>query len=405
MYIRQDRLGAPSPGDTLPYVEALEATEKGQREEMERHCKGVNVLEWLERNGPRSLREYIAQLERRLAATPRLVEGHQKLRRLLDDLSRELRAGRRPPPGFRDSIRAIFIDYPELQLFPFPAGYRIQSVNEEVAQVRCKLSRARLNFLIWNRTGRPPKGAGFIRLGEPPSPAERILTRAFDKQTTNRPLSLWTIIGFRPKDAALSRAQLSEIDLIAGGIARNPRTRSGMPVLTIRGGFTRGENANVGNSRAAAVREALKIALQRMDPNLIMSVGLDLAQTVETSQPEVSISMRELIAPQPQLRISPDSPLVQPPTPLAPTGTPLPPGPPAAPSRGRSVHDQFRSRVDSVLRKFGVKNPAVREAIANSAVFQTEEALRAAVAQAGVSSDVQRAIVESIRALSRERPR
>ncbi|MFN0172611.1 MAG: hypothetical protein ACKV22_40040 [Bryobacteraceae bacterium] len=415
MYIRQHSLGAPrSHPFRLPNVEALDA----KRAEMERNCQGVTVVEWLQKDGPKSLREHIDQLERRLIATPRLVEGHEKRRRVRGEFNKELEKLRRDPllrndPFARsalrrrimDSERDVVTEYPELAMFRFPKGYVVRSAADELAKVRCQLSRARLNFLTWDLTKQRPQGVGFLRLGETPSPLERSLTRAFDRQLPNRPLSLWTIRGFQPNAAALGAAQLSEIELIAGGIARNPRTKSGMPVMTITGGFTRGENANVGNSRAAAVREALKKALQRLDPNLLMSVGLDIAEAVETSQPEVSISLRELIPPPPNLRISPQSPLVQP-NPLAPRGTPLPPAPPAARSpSGRSVEDLFRTRVEGILRRFGVKNPAVRKAIADSAVYQTEEALRAAVGQAEVSGEIREAIVESIRALGRGRPR
>jgi hypothetical protein len=347
-------------------------------------CKGVRVLEWLEKDGASSLREYIAQLERRLTATPRLVEGHKLLRRL--------KAMRLPRDKFEKAQRGILTAFPEMRLYYFPPGYNVRSVAEELAQVRCKLSRARLNFQIWHRTGRPPRGAGFVRLCSAPP-------------VTNRPLTLWTIRGFPPNDATLNQSQLAEIGLIARGLARNPRTRSGMPILTIRGGFAPGENASVGDARAIAVKGALTEALKRIDLSLLGSVGFNL--TAEAWCSEVSISLRERIAPPPdlRLRVPLDHPLVQPRNRLAPAGTPLPPLPRAGPSSGRSVQDQFRNQVDSILRKYGVTNEAVRRAIADSAVFQSEEALRAAIGTAGVGSDTKQAIFDSIRALSQGRPR
>lgn len=373
MYLRQHTLGAPSP------VEAPEATEKVQREEMERDCRDITVLEWLERDGPGSLREYIAHLERRLAATPRLVAGHEQLRKL--------KAMRLPRDKFEKARRGILTAFPEMKLYTFPRGYNVRSVEEERAQVRCKLSRARLNFQIWNRTGRPPKGAGFVRLCSTPP---------------GRPLTFWTIRGFAPNGTALSQSQLAEIGLIAGALARNPRTRSGMPVLTITGRFAPGENPRVGDGRAIVVRNALADALKRIDQSLLQYLSFNLAAEAWCS--EVAISMRERNAPpspRPNLRISPHSPLVQPRNPLAPTGIPLPSGPASKSPSGRSVQDIFREKIDGILRKHGVESEAARKAIADTVMFQGEQAIRSVVGRAGISFRAQQSILEEILALRR----
>jgi len=266
MYLRQRTLGAPASP-----VEAPEAMEKVQRKEMERDCKDVYVLDWLERDGSGSLREYIAHLERRLTATPRLVAGHAQLSKL--------KAMRLPPDKFEKARRGILTAFPEMKVYTFPHGYNVRSVEEELAQVRCKLSRARLNFQIWNRTGRRPKGAGFVRLCSTPP---------------GRPLTFWTFSGFALNDTALSQSQLSEIGLIARALASNPRTRSGMPMLTITGRFAPGENPRVGDGRAIAVRNALADALKRIDQSLLLYVGFNLAAEAWCS--EVAISMRERVA-------------------------------------------------------------------------------------------------------------
>lgn len=371
MYLRQHTLGAPSP------VEAPEATEKVQREEMERDCKDINVIEWLERDGSGSLREYIAHLERRLAATPRLVAGHEQLRKL--------KAMRLPRDKFEKARRGILTAFPAMKLYTFPRGYNVRSVKEELAQVLCKLSRARLNFQIWNRTGRRPKDAGFVRLCSAPP---------------GRPLTLWTIRRFAPNDTALSQSQLAEIGLIAGALARNPRTRSGMPVLTITGRFAPGENPRVGDGRAIAVRNALADALKRIDQDLLQYLRFNLA--AEAWCGEVAISMRERnvpLSPPPNFRISPDSPLVQPRNPLAPTGTPLPSGPASKSPSGRSVQDIFREKVDGILRKHGVESGAARKAIADTVMFQGEQAIRSVIGRAGISFRAQQSILEEILAL------
>ena len=203
MYLREDYLPFPAPGE-MPYSEQEEVTENAQRRQMQRDCKDVPVLEWLEKDGPASLREYIAQLEARLSATPRLVEGHKLLAKL--------KAKGLNKRQFDEALHALLKRYPEMNAFYFPPEYVVQSVEKELAQVRCKLSRARLNFQIWHRTGTPPRDAGFIRLCTPP-PRPR------------GPLIFWTIGGFAPNHEKLNKSQLAEIDLIAKGLAKNPRTR------------------------------------------------------------------------------------------------------------------------------------------------------------------------------------
>src|SRR5262249_50853168 len=135
---------------------------------------------------------------------------------------------------FEADKRKILADFPEIERFYFPPDYVVRSVDQELAQVRCKLSRGRLNFQMWNRTGHAPPQAGCVKLCSPPP---------------GGPLIFWRF-AFAANDARLNQSQLSEIELMAGGFAKNPRTRKGLPLLTITGEFAPGENPSVGDARA-----------------------------------------------------------------------------------------------------------------------------------------------------------
>ncbi len=155
------------PGSsTLPYREALEETERKQREAYERDCANVHVLETLERQYL-SPRERVELLERKLAAMPRIVQGHK----LIKDLRTKRLTGKLSDAQFRAAIQGVLHAFPEVSRFPFPSGYAIGSAADEVARARCQLSRARWEFLVWNRTGRIP-GRLTTRLGETIKPRD-----------------------------------------------------------------------------------------------------------------------------------------------------------------------------------------------------------------------------------------
>jgi hypothetical protein len=142
---------APPGAGTLPYREALEETERRQREEYLRDCANVTVLQTLERTH-RTPGERVRHLEAKLTAMPKLVRGHQ----LLKELRTKLITGRFTPQQFRAGVRSLLHAIPELAQFPFPQGYAVGSLADETARTRCELSRARYEFLVWNRTGRIP---------------------------------------------------------------------------------------------------------------------------------------------------------------------------------------------------------------------------------------------------------
>jgi len=156
--------GSSTTSGTLPYREALEETERKQREEYERDCANIRMLKTLERQSL-SPGERVRMLERKLAAMPRIVQGYK----LIEDLRWRRLTGKLSDAQFRAAIQGVLHAFPEVAQFPFPPGYAVESVADEVARVRCQLSRARWEFLVWNRTGRIP-GRLTPGLGRVPDP-------------------------------------------------------------------------------------------------------------------------------------------------------------------------------------------------------------------------------------------
>jgi hypothetical protein len=135
----------------LPYRQAVEEAEKRQIQEMARDCANVDVLQTLERIA-RTPPERVMRLERKVAAMPKIVRGHALIRELIA----RRRAGRLSDTQFRAALTGVFHAFPEVREFPFPSGYAVGSVANEVAKARCELSRARWELMVWNRTGRVP---------------------------------------------------------------------------------------------------------------------------------------------------------------------------------------------------------------------------------------------------------
>jgi hypothetical protein len=130
------------PGDTLPYREAMEQTERKQYEEYQRDCAGRHILKTLERR-PLSPRERVRRLERKLAGIPRLFE-------LYRDLQARVRRGAISRRTFARARRDLLI------AFGFPPQYGLTTEQSELANVRCELSQARWEFMVAMRTGRAP---------------------------------------------------------------------------------------------------------------------------------------------------------------------------------------------------------------------------------------------------------
>jgi len=135
----------------LPYREAVEAMERRVMSDMARDCANVDVLQTLERVA-RTPAQRVTWLERKVAAMPRIVEGN----RLLRELIARYRAGRLTDAQLRAAGTGLLHAFPEINEFPFPPGYAVGTVDQEVARTRCELSRARWELMVFNRTGRVP---------------------------------------------------------------------------------------------------------------------------------------------------------------------------------------------------------------------------------------------------------
>ena len=140
-----------SPRTPLPYREAMEAMERRLMAEMARDCANVNVLQTLERVA-RTPAQRVTWLERKIAAMPRIIEGH----RLLRELIARYRAGRLTDDQLRAAGMGLLHAFPEINEFPFPPGYAVGTVAQETARTRCELSRARWELMVFDRTGRIP---------------------------------------------------------------------------------------------------------------------------------------------------------------------------------------------------------------------------------------------------------
>jgi hypothetical protein len=139
------------PHGPLPYRQAQEAMERRLMAEMGRDCANVNVLQTLEREA-RTPADQVRWLERKVAAMPRIVQGHALLR----DLFARRRAGRLSDAQLQAALMGAVHAFPEIMEFPFPRGYAVGTVADEAARARCELSRARWELLVFDRTGRVP---------------------------------------------------------------------------------------------------------------------------------------------------------------------------------------------------------------------------------------------------------
>jgi hypothetical protein len=134
----------------------MEALERGAYDRYTRDCHNVDVLETLERQRL-SPAERVRFLERKLAAVPRLVQGHRQLTQLRDLVRRQGRINRPlRPDQIEAARRGILTAFPEIAEFPFPPGYAVGSEADERTRVQCQLSRARWELMSLSRHGTIP---------------------------------------------------------------------------------------------------------------------------------------------------------------------------------------------------------------------------------------------------------
>jgi hypothetical protein len=142
---------SPSGAATLPYREALEETEKRQREEYLRDCKDVDVLQTLEKEFI-SPGDRVRKLEKQLSLLPTIVDVYKQI----GLLKTKLITGAISEKEFWIKVKELLDNHPEVLEFPFPSGYAVGSLSSEMEKLRCKLSRARWEFMVWNRTHQLP---------------------------------------------------------------------------------------------------------------------------------------------------------------------------------------------------------------------------------------------------------
>jgi hypothetical protein len=161
MYLtRPANLGEPEPSQvrpeqTLPYREAMEQTERRLFDEYSRACTGVELLQTLQR-AAQSPSERVRFWEKVIDWLPKIFE----VKRLQEE---QVRVGRMSRAD-ADANLAWQMRH------VFPPGYALTTLDSELARARCALSKARWQFMAWQRTGHVPGERRLLhgRLGEPP---------------------------------------------------------------------------------------------------------------------------------------------------------------------------------------------------------------------------------------------
>jgi hypothetical protein len=132
-------------GETLPYREAMEVTERGLYNEYVRDCAGIRrTLKRLERRSLSPL-ERVRRFERRVRGLPRVFE----LKRTLEERIREDPSNPKHRRDYQENYRALV----ERE---FGAGYVLSYEDVELARARCELSKARWEFFAFRRHGTIP---------------------------------------------------------------------------------------------------------------------------------------------------------------------------------------------------------------------------------------------------------
>jgi hypothetical protein len=144
------------PGQPLPYRQAVEEAERRQHEEYVRDCTGQDMIQVLERQALSPL-ERVQRAERVLHLMPAVFQ-----------LKRQGEARVRAHMMSPAELSAMLSDL--LVRMGFPRGYALGREADELARARCALSKARWEFLVFQRTGRIPGRLLRPKLGEAPLP-------------------------------------------------------------------------------------------------------------------------------------------------------------------------------------------------------------------------------------------
>ena len=145
------------PGQPLPYRQAMEETERRQHEEYLRDCSGQEMIQVLERQALSPL-ERVQRAERVLRVMPAVF-------RMKREGEARVKAHRMSPDELSTQLSDLLVR------MGFPRGYALGSEADELARARCALSKARWEFLVFQRTGRIPGRLLRPKLGEAPVPS------------------------------------------------------------------------------------------------------------------------------------------------------------------------------------------------------------------------------------------
>lgn len=162
------------PGSTMPYAEAREAWERRQIDERAikdayaRDCAGRRLFERLERD-PGTAETRVKRFEKRLSeVVPRLFSIKRAQDARMAVLKQELASGAVSRDSFQKQ-RANMARTLRIQIDDeYGRGYVLGTEQEELANARCALSKARWELMTKQNTGRVPGRLHGPGLGQPP---------------------------------------------------------------------------------------------------------------------------------------------------------------------------------------------------------------------------------------------
>jgi hypothetical protein len=155
--------GFPGPGWGFGQA-TTEQTERKLFEDYTRACAGVNLLKVLRREPMLSPLEEVRFWEKVIDWLPKIFE----LKRLLEE---KVHAGQMSradaDANLSSQMRHVF-----------PPGYVLRNLESELAAARCALSKARWQFMVWQRTGRIPGERRLLHGLPEMSPSFQVAARA-----------------------------------------------------------------------------------------------------------------------------------------------------------------------------------------------------------------------------------